>query len=87
MLDEQERRALREIELGLSRHDPEFASRMRDGEDRRFPTVLALSVSLYIVLPMVTLLFGWVAAVIVLDIFAVLVMVALFRRRGDRPRR
>jgi hypothetical protein len=81
MLDEQEQRALEEIEQGLSRQDPAFAVRMgRRREDRPFPTVLALCVSLYIALPMVTMLFGWVAAVVTFDIFAVIVAVVLARR-------
>jgi Flp pilus assembly protein TadB len=82
MLDEQDRRALVEIELGLSRQDPKFVTRMRrQGDDRRFPTVLALCVSLYVVVPMVALLFGWIAAVVTFDAFAVLIAVVLIRRR------
>jgi hypothetical protein len=82
MLDEQNRRALAQIEQGLARQDPHFAVRMRtQGEDRPFPTVLALCVSLYISLPMVTLLFGWIAGVVTLDLFALLLAVVLVRRR------
>jgi len=85
MLDEQERRALEQIEQGLSRQDPAFAARMgRPGDDRRFPTILALCVSLYIALPMATMLFGWVAAVITFDVFAVILAVVLARRDVGR---
>jgi Flp pilus assembly protein TadB len=82
MLDEQDRRALFEIERGLSRQDPAFVTRMRgQGEDRRFPTVLALCVSIYLVVPMVALLLGWIAAVVAFDAFAVTIAVVLVRRR------
>jgi hypothetical protein len=87
MLDEQERRTLQEIERGLSRQDPSFAARMREGEERRFPTVLALSVSLFILLPTVALLFGWVAAVVTLDVFAAALAVVLYRHRRERAGR
>ena len=88
MLDERERRVLAEIERGLSRKDPAFAIRMRaTGEDRPAPTVLALCISLYVALPMVMLLFGWVAAVVTLDAFAVVIAVVLARRRSRRARR
>jgi len=88
MLDERDRRRLAEIESGLSRQDPAFAARMSaGGEDRPAPTVLALCISLYILLPMVMLLFGWVAAVVTLDVFAVVIAVVLARRRSSRARR
>ncbi|WP_433719134.1 DUF3040 domain-containing protein [Actinoplanes sp. CA-051413] len=88
MLDDRERRVLAEIERGLSRQDAAFASRMRTaGEDRPAPTVLALCISLYISLPMVMLLFGWVAAVFTLEAFAVVIAVVLARRRSSRARR
>jgi DUF3040 family protein len=82
MLDEQDRRALAGIEQGLARQDPQFAQRMRArGEDRPFPTVLALCASLYILLPMVTLLVGWVAAAVTLALFALAIAIVLIRRR------
>ncbi len=85
MLDERDRRALADIEQGLSREDPTFAHRMRgSGEDRPAPTVLALCASLYVLLPMVMLLFGWVAAVIVFDVFAAAIATVLARRRIGR---
>ena len=88
MLDERERRVLAEIERGLSRQDPSFAAVMRaQGEDRPFPTVLALCIGLYVSLPMMMLLFGWIAALITFDAFAVAVAVVLVRRslRQRRP--
>ncbi|GAA3348417.1 hypothetical protein GCM10020358_66850 [Amorphoplanes nipponensis] len=85
MLDERDRRALAAIEQELSRQDPVLAARM-GGPDRPGPTVLALCASLYVSLPMVTLLFGWVAAVIVFDVFAVLLALVLVRRRRRRAR-
>jgi hypothetical protein len=85
MLDEQDRRALAGIEQALARQDPRFAQRMRTrGEDRPFPTVLALCASLYILLPMVMLLVGWIAAVVTLDLFATAIAVVLIRRRRRR---
>jgi hypothetical protein len=88
MLEEGDRRVLAEIERGLSQQDPAFATRMRTaGEDRPAPTVLALCISLYVSLPMVMLLFGWVASVLTLEAFAVVIAVVLARRRGSRARR
>ena len=82
MLDEHDRRALAEIERELSRQDPTFATRMAGpGEDRRFPTILALCVSLYVLLPMVMLLFGGRATMLVFGVFA-LVIAAVLARRG-----
>jgi hypothetical protein len=88
MLDERDRRVLAEIERGLSRQDPAFAARMHaEREERHAPTVLALCASLYISLPMVMLLFGWVAAVMTLEAFAVAIAVVLARRRSRRAGR
>jgi len=85
MLDEQDRRVLAEIERALSRQDPALAARMRaQGEDRPFPTVLALCILLYVMLPMVMLMFGWIAALVTFDVFAVTVAVVLAWRRLRR---
>ena len=85
MLDERDRRVLAEIERGLSRQDPGLAALMRaQGEDRPTPTDLALCVCLYVSLPMMMLLFGWIAALVTFDVFAVAIAVVLVRRRLRR---
>lgn len=89
LLDEQDRRALAEIEQRLSGQDPQFPTRRQDtaGRDNPVPTVLALCASLYVLLPMVSLLFGWGAVVITFDLFAVALAIVLARRRIARSGR
>jgi hypothetical protein len=90
MLRDHDRRVLADIEHHLAVQDPEFARRMSatTAEDRPFPTVLAMSTTLYISLPLVGLLFGWIAAVLVFDLFAIVIAAVLIRRRrlGGPPR-
>jgi hypothetical protein len=90
MLRDHDRRVLADIEHHLAVQDPGFARRMNatTAEDRPFPTVLALCTTLYITLPLAGLLFGWIAAVLVLDVFAVVIGAVLIRRRrlGRPPR-
>ena len=82
-MDEHAQRALHAIEQNLTREDPAFVARMRAGREPepRFPAIPALCASLYILVPLVALLFGWPGLVIVLDVFAVAVVAVLIRRR------
>jgi DUF3040 family protein len=82
MLNDQDRRALRDIERALTRQDPVLAARMRAPIGaRRFPTVSFLCVVLYLSLPLVTLLFGWPVAVATLGIVAVAIATKVIHRR------
>jgi hypothetical protein len=83
MLDDHDRRALRDIERGLTRQDPLLAARMGTPVDaRRFPTVSILCVLLYLSLPLVSLLFGWPATVATLSSFAVTIATVVIHRRS-----
>ena len=82
-MDEHAQRALHAIEQNLTREDPAFVARMRAGREPepRFPAIPALCASLYILVPLVALLFGWPGVVIVLDAFAVAIVAVLIHRR------
>jgi Flp pilus assembly protein TadB len=82
-VDEQARRVLRDIENNLRRDDPAFAARMR-GERRRFPVVPALCGCLYIVIPLVSLLFGMLAVIITFNAAVVVVIATVLVRRRSR---
>jgi hypothetical protein len=85
MLDEHDRRVLAQIERGLSRQDPALAARMRgQRENRPFPTIFVLCVVLYVLLPMLTMLLGWIAALVTFDVFAVVIALVLARRSRKR---
>ena len=49
--------------------------------------MLALGICLYVSLPMMMLLFGWIAALITFDVFAVAIALVLARRGLRRARR
>lgn len=86
-MDDPVQRALQDIERHLARDDPAFVARMR-GERRelpRFPTIAALCTTLYILLPLVMLLFGWPVVVGMIDAFAVVIAAVLIRRHRARP--
>ncbi|AGZ41135.1 DUF3040 domain-containing protein [Actinoplanes friuliensis] len=82
-MGDDERLTLRAIEQNLIRTDPEFAARMRAPalDSPRFPWVTALCILTYIFVPIQALLFGWVSAVITLDVVAVVLAGILIRRR------
>jgi Flp pilus assembly protein TadB len=84
-VDERSRRVLRDIERDLRREDPAFAARM-SGDRPRFPTLSALCASLYIVVPLVSLLFGMLAVVITVDAAAVVIGTILILRRRQHRR-
>jgi hypothetical protein len=85
-MDDQGQRALHAIEQNLTREDPAFVARMRVGRtpDARFPTISALCASLYILIPLGALLFGWPGVVIILDVFAVAIAAVLIHRYRHR---
>jgi Protein of unknown function (DUF3040) len=81
MLGDQDRHALQDIERGLASDDPAFAARMSAAaEDRPLPTILLLSMMLYVTMPIAVLLFGRTGAVLTLLGFALAVLAALTRR-------
>ncbi|MEV6348233.1 DUF3040 domain-containing protein [Actinoplanes sp. NPDC051851] len=82
MLDDNERRALAELEQRVVQADPEFAARMSSdpGDERPFPTIPVLCALLFISTPLVMLLFGWPGVVIAIDLFAASLAVTLIRR-------
>ncbi|MEV4702813.1 DUF3040 domain-containing protein [Actinoplanes sp. NPDC049316] len=81
MLSDQDRHALQDIERGLAGDDPGFASRMGGPPaERPLPTILLLSMLLYVTLPMVAFLFGRTGAVLTLLLFALAVLIVLVRR-------
>jgi hypothetical protein len=86
MLGDQDRHALQDIERHLSDEDPAFASRMGGApESRPLPTILLLSMLLYVALPMAVFFFGRTGAVLTLLLFTLAVLVVLLRRQpaGD----
>jgi uncharacterized protein (TIGR03382 family) len=88
MLDDRDRRALQDIEGHLTRHDPALAARLSDppAAARPFPTVLALCVGLYIVVPIMSLLFGGTGAATTAALFGAVILLVLLRRRRLRSR-
>lgn len=82
-MDDQARRALRDIERDLRRDDPAFAARM-SGEGPHFPILSALCAGLYIAIPIVGLLFGLFPVVVITYVAVVVVVVVLIRRRRRR---
>ncbi|BCY07421.1 DUF3040 domain-containing protein [Actinoplanes sp. L3-i22] len=87
MLNDNERRALADLERHLQ-HDPDFTARM-DGlagvpAEPPSPAVPVLCALLFITIPLVMLLFGWVGVLIALDLFAAAVALILIRRRTHR---
>jgi len=82
MLGDQDRHALQDIERGLATDDPAFAARMSAAaaEDRPLPTILLLSMMLYVTMPIAVLLFGRTGAVLTLLGFALAVLAALTHR-------
>ncbi|WIM98701.1 DUF3040 domain-containing protein [Actinoplanes oblitus] len=86
MLNDHERRALAELERSL-KGDSDFAARMAGLADvpapPPFPAVPVLCALLFILVPLVMLLFGWAGVLIVLDLFAAAVAVVLIRRRNS----
>jgi Flp pilus assembly protein TadB len=87
-VDEQARQALHDIERNLVREDPVFAARMRAEarETPRFPTVSALCASLYILIPIVMILFGSPGVVVTVDVFAIAIGTVLIRRHRRHRR-
>ncbi|BCJ46206.1 hypothetical protein GCM10010168_51550 [Actinoplanes ianthinogenes] len=85
MLNDYERRALAELERNLN-GDSEFASRMAGlagvPPAPTFPAVPVLCALLFILVPVVMLLFGWPGVLIVLDLFAAAIAVVLIRRQA-----
>ncbi|GAA2896150.1 hypothetical protein Acy02nite_61690 [Actinoplanes cyaneus] len=88
-MNDHERRALADLERHLQ-HDAEFAARMSTfagvpaAAEQASPAVPVLCALLFIAVPLVMLLFGWVGVLIVLDLFAAAVAVILIRRRAAR---
>jgi hypothetical protein len=87
MLDDQDRRSLREIENGVARDDPAFARSFHHAwaDTPPVPVVLLLCVALYIAAPLVSLLFGWRGLVVLVAAFLIALAVALVHRRRRRP--
>jgi hypothetical protein len=85
MLNDHERRALAELERHLS-GDAEFAARMAGVADAppapAFPAVPVLCALLFILAPVVMLMFGWAGVLIIVDLFAAAVAVVLIRRQA-----
>jgi hypothetical protein len=85
MLHDQERGALYEIEFHLTTQDPLFANRMQANPTPPFPTVPVLCACLFITLPLVGLLAGWLAGVLTLGAgVAGIAAVPACRRRTRR---
>ncbi len=82
MLDEQDRRALEDIEQRLATEDPEFARRMNGSI--RLPLIPVLCVTVFLTLPFVALFLGPAAALITVDVTALLVLLSLAVRRSRR---
>ncbi|UQU61910.1 DUF3040 domain-containing protein [Couchioplanes caeruleus] len=82
MLSDRDRHALRDIERGLAGEDPGFAARMGGpAGERPLPTILLLSMLLYVTLPMVVFFFGRTGAALTLLLFALAVLLVLVRRQ------
>ncbi|GAA2701697.1 DUF3040 domain-containing protein [Actinoplanes palleronii] len=85
MLNDYERRCLAELEYQL-RSDSAFAARMAGPVPARpepaSPAVPILCALLFILVPLVMLLFGWPGVLILLDLFAAAIAVILLRRRA-----
>jgi len=80
-VDERARQTLREIEEDLRRGDPAFAARM-SGERPCFPTVSALCACVYVVIPLMSLLFGLFAVLLTLNAATAVIVAVLIRRRS-----
>jgi hypothetical protein len=83
MTEDEQRRALHAIERNLTHADPAFAARMRAANPggSGFPVMPALCALTYILVPIQALLFGWLSAVVTLDVIAAAVAIVLIRRR------
>ncbi|WP_305790129.1 DUF3040 domain-containing protein [Symbioplanes lichenis] len=82
-MDDQQQRALRDIEHDLTRADPAFAARMRG--PRPFPTLSILCALTYIVVPVEAVLFGTRAAVVTLALVSNIIVIILVHRHRHRP--
>ncbi|SDS35251.1 DUF3040 domain-containing protein [Actinoplanes derwentensis] len=84
MLEERDRRALADIEQRLAVEDPDFVRRM-DGAVR-LPLIPVLCMTVFLTLPFVALFLGPAAALITVDLTALLVILLLAVRRARRRR-
>ena len=82
MLDGHQRNTLDQIERHMHAEDPEFLARMQTLADQRpFPTISAICVSLFLSLPLVGLLFGPPTAFLIASAAALVIAGILIRRR------
>jgi hypothetical protein len=82
-MNDNDSRTIAELERRIHLSDPEFAARMAAGPQAevRFPAVAALCAVLFILVPPVMLLFGWLGLIVTLDLFLAAVAIVLIRRR------
>jgi hypothetical protein len=82
MLNDYDQRTIAELERRIHLSDPEFAARMSGLPAGRlpFPVVPMLCAALFILVPPVTLLFGWPGLIVLADLFLAAVAVVLVRR-------
>jgi hypothetical protein len=82
-MNDNDLRTIAELERRIHLSDPEFAARMAAGApaEVRFPAVAALCAVLFILVPPVMLLFGWLGLIVTLDLFLAAIAVVLIRRR------
>ncbi|GIF12756.1 DUF3040 domain-containing protein [Actinoplanes teichomyceticus] len=85
MLNDHERRTLAELEHHLQ-GDADFVARMAapagGGSEPVFPAVPVLCALLFILVPLVMLLFGWPGVLVVVDLFAAAMAIVMLRRRA-----
>ncbi|MEU8659302.1 DUF3040 domain-containing protein [Actinoplanes philippinensis] len=86
MLNDDDRRAIAELERRIHLSDPEFAARMGGAQAAEvpFPVVAALCAALFILVPPAMLLFGWPGLIVLVDLFLAGLTVALVRRHLRR---
>jgi hypothetical protein len=82
-MNDNDGRTIAELEHRIHLSDPEFAARMIAGAhaEVRFPTLAVLCAVLFVLVPPVMLLFGWLGLIVTLDLFLAAVAVVLIRRR------
>jgi hypothetical protein len=82
-MNDNDLRTIAELERRIHLSDPEFAARMTAGAhaEVRFPAIAVLCAVLFILVPPVMLLFGWLGLIVLLDLFLAAVAVVLIRRR------
>jgi hypothetical protein len=82
-MNDNDLRTIAELERRIHLSDPEFAARMAAGAQAevRFPAVAMLCAVLFVLVPPVMLLFGWLGLIVTLDLFLAAVAFVLIRRR------